>query len=198
MKHILTCVSVIVISLLFSYFVLAQSTLPVQANGTTLSEDAPLAETQIWLKEQIRAHAQYKIKVSLRNKPHYFSYRVESIGFEGCTLTYVEVITDSSLKGKLLSTHKSELKVDLAALDYSRVVLNRAGVNVGNYTVDAYTTGNKFIVEHRYEYRSGSVTKRDDRPMGQISFVFTNEDKAKKVVRALSHAIRLCYAQKAE
>jgi hypothetical protein len=179
MKYILINGLAILITLLFSHFDAAKTTLtqpkpPLQSNEMVLSEEASLEEIQIWLKEQIRAYAQYKVKISFPKRSNYSSYKVESIGFEGCTLTYLDIITDSSLKGRLLSTHKSEYKVDLTVLDYSRVVLNRAGVSeFGNYTVDAYTTGNKFIIEHQYEFRSGSTTKRDNRPMGQISFVFT-------------------------
>jgi hypothetical protein len=203
MKYILINGFAVVIPLLLSCFAAEQSTLPrpnspLQSNERELSEDAPLEETQIWLKEQIRTYARYKVKAGFPSRFNYSAYKVDSIGFEGCTLAYIDVITDSSLKGKPLSTHKSKIKVNLAVLDYLRVVLNRAGVSeFGNYTVDAYTTGNKFIVEHQYEFRSGSIVKRDNRPMGQISFVFTNEDKAKKVIWALSHAIKLCQAQKA-
>ncbi len=144
-----------------------------------LSQQASLEETQNWLKEQISTHSSYKLKTgNSRNT----GYRVEAIRFEGRLITMKEVITDTSKAGKLLSTHTTKSKANLTDLDYMRVVLDRRAVkNSGNYTVHAYTRGNRSLVHFFYEFRSRRSTTRTNKPMGQMSFV----SKFDKIVKTL-------------
>ncbi|HEX8174984.1 MAG TPA: hypothetical protein VF543_07680 [Pyrinomonadaceae bacterium] len=163
----------------------------LQSSNTEISEDTSLEETLNWLKEQIRIQSFYKIKSAMM--PNYLTYKVVSINFEGCTIIFKDVITETSPTGKVITTHNSEIKVNMADLDYMRVYLDMSAVqDSGNYTVHAFTLGNRSIIQHLYEFRSRRTSKRDNRPKAQMSFVFTNEDVARRVVKALAHAIKLC------
>jgi hypothetical protein len=196
MKFTLWIIFTISTLLICSTLVTAQSSgppqkPPLQSSITEISEETSLEETINWLKVQIMLHSFYKIKPAIA--PNYLIYKVVSINFDGCTIIFKDLITETSQTGKVLTTHTSEIKVNMADLDYMRVYLDKSAVlDSGNYTVHAFTLGNRSIIQHLYEFRSRRMSKRDNRPRAQMSFVFTSEDVARRVVKALVHAIKLC------
>lgn len=168
------------------------------AGGAELSDNASLAETLNWLKGQLVNNSKYRIKLATRNGWVYSDYKVQSVTFEGCAMTLKDIMTETTLSGRPVTTHRYEYRFDLSDLDAARVALNaEAAKSFGNYTVRAYTLGDRWVVGKHYEFRSRASTSRDDRPDAQINFVFRGEEAAQKFIRALKHAVELCRARKA-
>lgn len=155
------------------------------------TNEPALDETLKWLKEKIGTEAHHK-----REGYGTDTYKVDSITFEGCSVSYRSVYESSYPADPRVHRQAYNTKADLSALDPGSVKVDKAGARVGKYSVIADTFNNEPKFQHRYESTKAGVKEVRDDVTSQVSFIFSDEDLANRVAKALTHAVQSCRQKK--
>ena len=187
----------------FATVALAQRT-PPQAQRkvpspkpTATPTEPSLAETEEWLKDKILTSAFYKTETDGKVEKLFHTYKVDSITFDGCAVTYKVVFNSWWLTDTRITETTFQHRADLTFFDPQKIAVYPQGdEKTKEYYVSALTLGLEKKVRSHMENRSGAATKIEDEMMNQIGFTFSDEEIANRVAKALIHVVELCGRKK--
>jgi hypothetical protein len=163
-----------------------------QSKQSSKTSEPSLDETLAWLKEKIIASAFYNHQSGDSDEKLFTSYKVESINFEGCSVSIKSVYKDSFLTDPTITTTTFESKVALTDLNPSRVEVNQRKDLSERYDLAIHTLNNEPKVQTHMLSQKGLKVRNNDSAAAQLDITFSDKEIADRTAKAFIHAIKLC------
>lgn len=150
-------------------------------------------ETVDWIKEKVLAYANFQQTTGDEREKMFITYKVDSLEFEGCTISLQTTGTTSFSSDRVLSTNVLQTKASLSDLDVSRMVVQkRLDISPPQFYLQIPTLGEQMKISIHSETTKAGTSRVADYTTKQFSLTFTNADIVSKMERAFAAAIKIC------